>query len=114
MDAFISLIVQVFFCCRIWTLSKRLWWFCIILVVVSSIFFVFNRLLLVTFFFNSFLLLKQLGRYGLASRQVSCNFCDQRWLKHHSSQLHLESTQSSSQVYTYVFSEHTKLAASHN
>jgi len=36
MDAFISLIVQVFFCYRIWTLSKRLWWLCIVIVVVSQ------------------------------------------------------------------------------
>ncbi|KAN0107048.1 hypothetical protein V8E52_010556 [Russula decolorans] len=35
MDAFISLIVQVFFCYRIWTLSKRLWWLCIVVVVLS-------------------------------------------------------------------------------
>ncbi|KAI0280489.1 hypothetical protein BGY98DRAFT_320842 [Russula aff. rugulosa BPL654] len=35
MDAFISLIVQVFFCYRIWTLSKRLWWFCIVIAILS-------------------------------------------------------------------------------
>jgi len=39
MDAFISLLVQVFFCYRIWTLSKRLWWFCIVIVVVSLMLF---------------------------------------------------------------------------
>ncbi|KAI0293481.1 hypothetical protein B0F90DRAFT_1399316 [Multifurca ochricompacta] len=36
MDAFISLIVQAFFCYRIWTLNKRLWWLCLIISVVSS------------------------------------------------------------------------------
>jgi hypothetical protein len=41
MDAFISLTVQVFFCYRIWTLSKRLWWFCIVVVVVSLMLFIF-------------------------------------------------------------------------
>lgn len=35
MDAFISLIVQGFFCYRIWTLRKRLWWFCIVIIVLS-------------------------------------------------------------------------------
>jgi hypothetical protein len=41
MDAFISLIVQLFFCYRIWTLSKRLWWFCIVIVIVSLMLFIF-------------------------------------------------------------------------
>jgi hypothetical protein len=62
MDAFISLIVQVFFCYRIWTLSKRLWWICIILVIVSSNTFRLLKLLRWMTFLNSFLFLKQLGR----------------------------------------------------
>jgi hypothetical protein len=41
MDAFISLIVQVFFCYRIWTLSKRLWWLCIVVIIVSLMLFMF-------------------------------------------------------------------------
>jgi hypothetical protein len=41
MDAFISLIVQMFFCYRIWTLSKRLWWFCIVTVLVSFMLLIF-------------------------------------------------------------------------
>lgn len=41
MDAFISLIVQIFFCFRIWTLSKRLWWLCIVIIVVSLMCFIF-------------------------------------------------------------------------
>lgn len=34
-DAFISLIVQGFFCYRIWTLNKRMWWLCLIIAVLS-------------------------------------------------------------------------------
>jgi hypothetical protein len=34
-DAFISLIVQVFFCYRIWTLNKRMWWFSLIIAILS-------------------------------------------------------------------------------
>lgn len=41
MDAFISLIVQVFFCYRIWALSKRLWWLCVVIVIVRLMFFIF-------------------------------------------------------------------------
>lgn len=37
MDAFISLIVQVFFCFRIWLLSKRIWWLCLVIAIVSPI-----------------------------------------------------------------------------
>jgi hypothetical protein len=36
-DAFISLIVQVFFCYRIWTLNKRMWWFSLIIAIVRTI-----------------------------------------------------------------------------
>jgi len=35
MDAFISLIVQWFFCFRIWTLNKRMWWLCLVIAVLS-------------------------------------------------------------------------------
>jgi len=35
MDGLISLIVQVFFCYRIWTLNKRLWWLCLVISVLS-------------------------------------------------------------------------------
>jgi len=41
MDALISLIVQVFFCYRIWTLNKRALWICLLIAIV--------RLLLATF-----------------------------------------------------------------
>ncbi|KAH9066219.1 hypothetical protein EDB87DRAFT_1573837 [Lactarius vividus] len=34
-DAFISLIVQGFFCYRIWTLNKRMWWLCLIIAILS-------------------------------------------------------------------------------
>jgi len=34
MDAFISLIVQGFFCYRIWTLNKRALWICLLIAVV--------------------------------------------------------------------------------
>jgi hypothetical protein len=34
-DAFISLIVQGFFCYRIWTLNKRMWWLCVIIAILS-------------------------------------------------------------------------------
>jgi len=37
MGAFISLIVQAFFCYRIWVLNRRLWWLCVIIAVVSPI-----------------------------------------------------------------------------
>jgi hypothetical protein len=67
-------------------------------------FHLLEPLQLVTFF-NSFLLLKQLGRYGAASRQVAYGSCDVA-PNTSLSQLHLESMQSSSQVYTYVFSEY--------
>jgi hypothetical protein len=33
-DAFISLIVQGFFCYRIWTLNKRALWICLLIAVV--------------------------------------------------------------------------------
>jgi hypothetical protein len=33
-DAFISLIVQGFFCYRIWTLNKRTLWICLLIAVV--------------------------------------------------------------------------------
>jgi hypothetical protein len=67
--------------------------------------FHFLELLQLVTFFNSFLLLKQLGHYGAASRQVSYKTCDVA-PKTPLSQQHLESMQSSSQVYTYVFSEY--------
>jgi hypothetical protein len=34
-DAFISFIVQGFFCYRIWTLNKRMWWLCLIIAILS-------------------------------------------------------------------------------
>jgi len=34
-DAFISLIVQGFFCYRIWTMNKRMWWLCLIIAILS-------------------------------------------------------------------------------
>ena len=36
-DAIISLIVQGFFCFRIWTLNKRMWWVCVIISIVRAI-----------------------------------------------------------------------------
>jgi len=36
-DSIISLIVQEYFCYRIWTLNKRLAWFCIVIAVVTVI-----------------------------------------------------------------------------
>ncbi|KAF8266538.1 hypothetical protein EI94DRAFT_1802978 [Lactarius quietus] len=36
-DAFISLIVQGFFCYRIWTMNKRMWWLCLIIAIVRTI-----------------------------------------------------------------------------
>ncbi|KAH9987450.1 hypothetical protein BJV74DRAFT_841722 [Russula compacta] len=35
MDAFISLIVQVFFCFRIWLLSQRIWWLCLVIAILA-------------------------------------------------------------------------------
>jgi len=35
MDAPISLLVQTFFCYRIWTLNKRLWWLCVVIIILS-------------------------------------------------------------------------------
>jgi hypothetical protein len=40
-DAFISLIVQGFFCYRIWTLNKRMLWLCVIIAIVRTIHFLF-------------------------------------------------------------------------
>jgi hypothetical protein len=37
MDGLISLIVQVFFCYRIWKLNKRPWWLCLVIAVVRLI-----------------------------------------------------------------------------
>jgi hypothetical protein len=37
MGGLISLIVQVFFCYRIWKLNRRLWWLCVVIAVVSLI-----------------------------------------------------------------------------
>ena len=36
-DAIISLIVQGFFCYRIWTLNKRMWWVCVVVSIVRTI-----------------------------------------------------------------------------
>ncbi|KAI0253497.1 hypothetical protein BJV78DRAFT_1280833 [Lactifluus subvellereus] len=35
MDGLISLIIQLFFCYRIWILNKRLLWFCVVIAVLS-------------------------------------------------------------------------------
>jgi len=35
-DSIISLLVQEYFCYRIWTLNKRLSWFCIVIAIVRS------------------------------------------------------------------------------
>jgi hypothetical protein len=37
MDALISLIVQVFFCYRIWTLNKRALWVCLLIAIVRML-----------------------------------------------------------------------------
>jgi hypothetical protein len=42
-DAFISLIVQGFFCYRIWTLNKRALWICLSIVVVRILLSTFCR-----------------------------------------------------------------------
>lgn len=68
MDAFISLIVQVFLCYRIWTLNKRLWWLCTVMAVVSLTLLTFCECSSHATIYNSFLLLRQLGRYGVDSR----------------------------------------------
>lgn len=36
MHSIISLIVQEYFCYRIWTLNRRLSWFCVIIAIVRS------------------------------------------------------------------------------
>jgi hypothetical protein len=36
MHSIISLIVQEYFCYRIWTLNRRLLWFCVIIAIVRS------------------------------------------------------------------------------
>jgi glucose uptake protein GlcU len=38
MHSIISLIVQEYFCYRIWTLNKRLSWLCVIIAIVRSFF----------------------------------------------------------------------------
>lgn len=37
LGAVISLIVQVFFCYRIWKLESRLWWLCVFLILVRAL-----------------------------------------------------------------------------
>jgi hypothetical protein len=37
MSGLIALIVQMFFCSRIWILNKRLWWLCLVIAVVRLI-----------------------------------------------------------------------------
>lgn len=41
MHSIISLVVQEYFCYRIWTLNRRLSWFCIVIAIVRSLFFPF-------------------------------------------------------------------------
>jgi nitrate reductase NapE component len=41
MDSIISLVVQEYFCYRIWTLNKRLLWPCIAIAIVGGFPFIF-------------------------------------------------------------------------
>jgi len=42
-DAFISLIVQGFFCYRIWSLNKRTLWICLLIAVVRILLAIISR-----------------------------------------------------------------------
>jgi len=48
-DAFISLVVQGFFCYRIWTLNKRALWICLLIGVVRMLPAIFHRFQLALF-----------------------------------------------------------------
>jgi hypothetical protein len=43
MHSIISLVVQEYFCYRIWTLNRRLSWFCVVIAIVRSLPFLFPR-----------------------------------------------------------------------
>lgn len=43
MHSIISLVVQEYFCYRIWTLNRRLSWFCVVIAIVRSLSFPFPR-----------------------------------------------------------------------
>ena len=96
-DGLISLIVQVFFCYRIWTLNKRLWWLCLVIAVVRLILPTFSKFS--SFPYISSLLPKRLGHSGTDStwelRKLCCDLVSNALLREGSSSL--------SQVYTYGF-----------
>ena len=97
MDGFISLIVQVFFCYRIWALNKRLRWLCIVIAVVRLTLPTFSKLS--SFPYISSLLPKQLGHSGTDStwalHKLCCDLVSNALLR--------EGSASLSQVYTYGF-----------
>ena len=98
-DGFISLVVQVFFCYRIWMLNKRLWWLCLVIAVV--------RLILPTFCkFSSFpcksFLLPNRSQHsgtdsGWALHKSRCDLASNAHLRERSTKTSL------SQVYMYGF-----------
>ena len=70
-DAIISLIVQGFFCYRIWTLNKRMWWVCVIVSIVRTI----RSLSSISdVSLPSFLCYKRLGQHGVALKLVTPNY----------------------------------------
>jgi uncharacterized membrane protein len=68
MGAIISLIVQLFFCYRIYTLNRRLWWLCTIIAVVSLISPTFRVNIHSSCQYKSYLLLKRPGASGTELR----------------------------------------------
>ena len=96
-DGFISLVVQVFFCYRIWMLNKRLWWLCLVIAVVRLIFPTYSKFS--SFPYKSSLLPKRLGHSVKDSRCALCRLCCDLA----SNALLREKSSSLSQVYMYGF-----------
>jgi hypothetical protein len=98
MDGTISLIVQVFFCYRIWTLNKRLWWLCLVIAVVRMILPTFSKLS--SFPYKSYLLPKRLRHSGMDSMWALCKLCCDLASN---ARLRKRPASSLSQLYTYAF-----------
>ncbi len=73
-DAFISLIVQGFFCYRIWTLNKRMWWLCLIIAIVRTVRFLSALFVSYTLLSRSFPWHRRSGQHGVASKLVTPNY----------------------------------------
>jgi hypothetical protein len=73
-DAFISLVVQGFYCYRIWTLHKQSWWLSLIIAIVRICPCVAAMLTYHCSNIPSLLYHKRLEQHGVGSRRVSLLF----------------------------------------